>query len=204
MSENIIFSIAALIAIIPAVVVAFSKNQDRNGLYWAVLGLAVIGPVIWLVVRSNGEWRTEFSTALWITISATLLTYAATALMTREGWRLGPIVMPYMVLLAVIAVIWENTGQGEPELIDNLWIVFHILISVITYAVVTTAACPFDFMARLLTSFVTHRSHSSSALRLTRISLPSNAKIKTEEQLKKNSERILYPYRLVVFLYLLR
>ncbi len=141
MSDNIIFSLAALAAIIPAVISASRQNQTRNGMYWAVLGLAVIGPLIWLVVRSNGEWRTEFSTALWITVAATLLTFAAIALITREGWRLSPIVMPYMAMVAFIAVIWENTGQDAPEILDNPWIVFHILISVLTYAVATVAAC---------------------------------------------------------------
>jgi len=141
MSDNIIYSLAAFATMIPAVVSAFGRNQTRNGMYWAVLGLAVIGPIIWLVVRSNGEWRTEFSTALWITVSATLLTFAATALISREGWRLSPIVMPYMAMLAFIAVIWENAGQDAPERLDNPWIVFHIAISVLTYAVATTAAC---------------------------------------------------------------
>ena len=141
MSDNIFYSFVAFVSIIPAVVAAFGRNQTRNGAFWVLLGLAVIGPVIWLVVRSNGEWRTEFSTALWITVSATLLTFAATALISREGWRLSPIVMPYMAMLAFIAVIWENAGVAPPEPLDSPWIVFHIAISVLTYAIATTAAC---------------------------------------------------------------
>ncbi len=141
MLDNIAFSIIALATMIPAVVYAFGQNQTRNGVYWAVLGLAVIGPVILLVVRSHGEWRTEFSTALWITVAATLLAFSAIALITREGWRLSPIVMPYMAMVALIAVIWENAGQDAPEILDNPWIIFHIAISVLTYAVATVAAC---------------------------------------------------------------
>ncbi len=141
MSDSIAFSMTAFAAILPAVIASFGRNQARNATYWFVLGLAVLGPVIWLVVRSHGEWRTEFSTAIWVTVSATLLTFAAIALITREGWRLSPIVTPYMAILAFIAVIWENKGHDAPEILDNPWIVFHIMISVLTYAVVTMAAC---------------------------------------------------------------
>lgn len=141
MPENFFLSVAAFVAILPAVVAAVHTSQLRNGTYWALLGLAVVGPVVWLVIRSGGEWRTEFSTAIWITVSATLITFMATALTTREGWRLSPIVMPYMAILALIAVIWENAGQAMPENLDNPWIVFHIAISVLTYAVATVAAC---------------------------------------------------------------
>jgi len=141
MPDNIILSIIAFLTILPAVILSFGRNQTRNGLYWCALGLAVIGPVIWLAIRSHGAWRTEFSTAIWVTVSATLLTFAATALISREGWRLNSIVMPYMATLAFTAVVWENSGHAAPETLDNPWIVFHILISVLTYAVVTTAAC---------------------------------------------------------------
>lgn len=142
MSHNLVISLAAFVAIIPAAATAIAgKAQERTSTYWVFLGLAVLGPMIWLGIRSEGEWRTEFSTAIWITVSATLLTFSATALITREGWRLSPIVMPYMAVLALTAVIWENAGQSAPETLDNLWIVFHIAISVLTYAVATVAAC---------------------------------------------------------------
>jgi len=142
MPENLAISVAAFVAITPSAVSAILYvNQSRNTSYWLLLGLAVLGPIIWLVIRSGGEWRTEFSTAIWITVAATLVTFSATALITREGWRLSPIVMPYMAILALIAVIWENAGDSRPESLDNLWIVFHIAISVLTYAVATVAAC---------------------------------------------------------------
>lgn len=142
MSQNLVISLAAFLAIIPAAATAlFGRTQERNAVYWILLGLAVVGPMVWLGIRSGGEWRTEFSTAIWVTVSATLLTFAATALISREGWRLSPLVMPYMAILALTAVIWENAGETAPETLDNMWIVFHIAISVLTYAVATVAAC---------------------------------------------------------------
>lgn len=169
MSNSIVFSIAAFAAILPAVFSSYRQDQARNGVYWAVLGLAVLGPVIWLVARSDGEWRTEFSTAIWVTVTATLLIFTATALITREGWRLSPVVMPYMAILAFIAVIWENAGQGGPESLDNPWIIFHILISVLTYAVATTAACA-AFAAYLKERALKNKSQSPLIQRLPSVS----------------------------------
>ncbi len=169
MSDSVVFSFIAFISILPAVFLSLRQSQARNVAYWAMLALAVIGPVIWLVVRSHGEWRTEFSTAIWVTVAATLITFAATALISREGWRLSSIVMPYMAMLAFIAVIWENAGQGKPETLDNPWIVFHIFISVLTYAVATTAACA-AFAAFLKERALKNKSQSALIQRLPSVS----------------------------------
>ncbi len=136
---------AALIAILPAAIAALVRSDGRMGerttMFWATLALAVIGPVVWVVVRSGEGWRTDVSTALWITVAATLASYAALAILTREGWRLAGVVMPYMAVFALIATIWDNADAGTHDTALGAWVVFHVLVSVVTYAVVTLAAC---------------------------------------------------------------
>jgi ABC-type uncharacterized transport system permease subunit len=52
-----------------------------------------------------------------------------------------------MALLALIAAIWENAGAGAGggtsggAIMASPWVIFHVLVSVITYGVVTTGAC---------------------------------------------------------------
>jgi ABC-type uncharacterized transport system permease subunit len=61
--------------------------------------------------------------------------------MLRHAWRLAPILLPYLVLLALLATIWIHApakpllGQAPPA-----WIVLHIAASVITYVLLTLAA----------------------------------------------------------------
>ena len=79
--------------------------------------------------------------ALWITVAAVMLLFAGAALMTREAWRLLPLLMPWLLLLGLLAVLWERSGAGEGAVADSgAWVVLHILVSVATYALLTLAA----------------------------------------------------------------
>lgn len=140
MSGNILYGFVAFLAIIPATILALNGKNGRTPVFWSVLVLSVIGPVVWVVMHSDGVWRSDFSNALWITVSFTLICFGAVAVVTSQGWKLAPIIMPYMALLALIAAIWENAGAGGTVII-NPWVIFHVLVSVITYGVVTTGAC---------------------------------------------------------------
>ncbi|MBT4889271.1 MAG: cytochrome c biogenesis protein CcsA [Rhodospirillales bacterium] len=147
MSGNIVYSLIAFASILPAAAFTLAGKTERTPAFWGTLALAVAGPVIWLVIHSNGAWRSDFSSAIWVTVVFTLVCYSAVAVLSRQGWQLASIVMPYMALLALIAAIWENAGTGSAagaggsNTISNPWVIFHVMISVITYAVVTLAAC---------------------------------------------------------------
>ena len=140
MSQHILFSLIASICVVPAAYVALAGRMTPGIRFWGLLGLALMGPWIWLAVRSGGAWQTDFATALWITVSATLVSFAAMVIMAREGWRLAAVVMPYMAILAISAFLWESTGTHHALPINSNWVVFHILVSILTYAVVTLAA----------------------------------------------------------------
>jgi ABC-type uncharacterized transport system permease subunit len=151
MSGTIIFNLLAVASILPATFVAFNRQPKLNGIFWATLIAAIAGPVIWLVIRSGGVWHSDFSSAIWITVAFTLVCYGAVTILTSQGWQLASIIMPYMTVLAVIAAIWDHSGaivsasslDGTQQTggIPNIWVIFHILVSIITYAVVTTGAC---------------------------------------------------------------
>ncbi len=140
MTQSIFFSLVASACVVPAAWAALAGKLAPGMRFWGLLGLAVIGPLTWLTVRSQGVWQTDFATALWITVAATLVAFTSMAILAREGWRLAAVIMPYMAVLSISAFAWESTGSETSLPLSSTWIVFHILVSVITYAVVTLAA----------------------------------------------------------------
>jgi ABC-type uncharacterized transport system permease subunit len=140
MSQTTLFSLSAIIALLPSSLLPLRRDHDRDLLYWLVLVAAVAGPLTWVLSSLGGLWRTDFSMTLWVTVAASMTLFAATAAVTREAWRLTPLVSLYMVALAVLATIWGHAPvkslAGEP----GGWVVVHIVVAVATYALVTIAA----------------------------------------------------------------
>lgn len=141
MSTSFILNLSALLALIPAAVVALRKTPARDGVYWTVMAVAVAGPALWVYVRQAEGWQTGLSTALWLTVVTCLVIYAFVALVSQQGWRLTPLLVPYLILLAVLATIW---GQAPSRPLAGgvplAWIGTHIAVSVATYGLVTLAA----------------------------------------------------------------
>ena len=141
MQDVVLFNLAAIVAMIPSSFLALRRDIARDGLFWLFLGAALLGPVIWMLVKISSAWQTDLSTSLWATIAASMLIFAVTAAVTREAWRLISIFSPYMVALGIIAAIWGQVSH-QPLDIGNVsgWIATHILVSVATYGLVTVAA----------------------------------------------------------------
>ncbi len=136
-----LFNLSALMALVPAAIVGYRRTAARDTIFWLVTAVALAGPAAWSFVQLAGEWRTGLSSALWVTIAASMALYAILSLATREVWRLAPLLMPYLVLLGLIAVVWSR-APGRPMSADAplAWIEAHIAVSVLTYALLTVAA----------------------------------------------------------------
>lgn len=141
MSQNLILSLSALLSLIPVIVVCRRENGRRDALYWALLAVAVAGPLTWAVVQTAGTWRTGLSTTLWITAAASMAIFAAIAVLVPHAWRLTSLVVPYMLALGLLATAWQQ-APGKPLAVAAPagWIQIHIFMSVTTYALVTIAA----------------------------------------------------------------
>ena len=105
MSPSLALSLAALVALIPAALIRWRRNDGRDALFFAALTLAAIGPIGWSVVQLSGAWRTGFAVSLWVTIAATMVLFLGLAALTRQGWRLTALLMPYLLILGAIATI---------------------------------------------------------------------------------------------------
>lgn len=142
MPSATLYALSALAALVPATVRAWRRHDGApDAVFWLLLAVAVAGPLAWAWIQFAGGWRTGLSPALWSTIVSSLLVFAAVVAAWREAWRLAPLLLSYLLLAAVAATIW----QDEPERMltasaPPTWVTIHIVLSLLTYAVLTICA----------------------------------------------------------------
>jgi len=149
MKQELIFGVSALAALLPSAFLALAGSgrngnveRTRDGVFWLTLAVAVAGPCSWVAVQMSGAWQTGLSTALWVTIAATMIGFTVVVLLNDSAWRLTSLLIPYMAVLAALAIVWQQAPPLRPlaPSAPEGWIEAHIVVSVTTYAVVTLAA----------------------------------------------------------------
>jgi ABC-type uncharacterized transport system permease subunit len=140
MPSHLVMNLSAVVALLPACFVV-QRAASRDWLFWATLALAVIVPALTVLGLMAGAWRTGFGIALWLTVAACLSVFAALSIASRTAARLAPLLLPYLLLLGVLATAF---GQPpEPSFAPAAppqWVVLHIALSIMTYALLTLAA----------------------------------------------------------------
>lgn len=142
MTENLFYALAAIVALMPLGAVGFRREGGRDALYLAALAAAAVVPVGIAAERLSGAWRTDISTALWVTVAAGMIVFALAALASRPAGKLAPLLAPYMGVLVALAALWQQ-APARPLAGDasaSLWVAVHIAAAVATYALVTVAA----------------------------------------------------------------
>lgn len=141
MPIGLIMSVSALIALVPAALLPLRGAHRPDPTFWIVLAVAVAGPLGVVYVLFAPGWRTGLSSALWLTITVSLVIFAGLAARTRAGWRLVPLLLPYLIMFGVLATVWQN--QPERPLLDaglTAWTQLHIGLAVIAYSLLTIGA----------------------------------------------------------------
>lgn len=134
------YGLSALAALVPAWLYVM-RGGGRVPIFWALLAVALAGPVSWAAVQLVGRWQTGFSAALWLTIAVSIVLFAGIALVNRTAWRLAPLLLPYLLGLGVLAMIWQNApGRPLSGAAAEGWLIAHIVVSEITYALITIGA----------------------------------------------------------------
>lgn len=141
--SDAIFSGFIVLAQMPAVFVAYRRAPgNREPLFWAVCALATAGPVLWVITAWIIDgWQTNLSITLMAIVATTLVLFLLTASASVHAAKLAPLVFPYLFLLIVLAIIWQAV-PGQPLRTPGLALDlgFHIIVSLITFALLTLAA----------------------------------------------------------------
>src|SRR5690606_12330188 len=142
MLDKTLLSLVALAAIAPFAVLSPLRAQPRrDGLFWGLLVLALAGGALFIVYALSGSWDSSLGFALWVSIAVTLLFFAGLCLLSRNGWRLAPLLLPYLLLLGLLATFTaEEQGHVQVGGLPESWLLVHILSAVVTYAFATLAA----------------------------------------------------------------
>lgn len=149
MSTDFLFGLSALLALLPAAVLAWRRLAGPaaggaarpDAAFWATAAVALVGPLAWVHALVVDGWHTGFSVALWITITGTMAVFAASSALTRQAWKLAPLLFPYLIVLGLAALIWQHAPERPLKTVGHsAWLWIHVAISVATYALATLAA----------------------------------------------------------------
>ncbi|KZD09884.1 cytochrome c biogenesis protein CcsA [Oceanibaculum pacificum] len=141
MPSTLIISLSALISLLPALAIPFTRSPARDWLFWLLLAPAVIGPLGWVAVEMGGRWHTDLSGALWVTVAASMALFALISATTVAGWRMLPLLLPYLLLLGILAtVLQEPATDGLLGTAPSAWTQSHILLAVFAYGLLTLSA----------------------------------------------------------------
>ncbi len=142
MVDTLVFHLAAVACLLPAALLPLTRAIAPLAQSMATV-LAAMGPTAWVTLQLSEGWHTGFSATLWVIIAVSSLLFFLVTMYSRHAWRLSPLIMPYLALLGLAATVWAQESSavlamhaGQPP----VWLVFHILVSVITYGLLTVAA----------------------------------------------------------------
>lgn len=135
-------NIAALAALLPAALLALRAGEGDDARFRLGLVLAAAGPAVWAAVLMSGQWQTGLSAALWVSVAATAALFAVLAFTVAQAWRLAPLLMPFLAAVGLLASLIQRV-EVPSSLIGQVpaaWLDLHIVVSVLTYALLTLAA----------------------------------------------------------------
>ncbi|MEM7169486.1 MAG: cytochrome c biogenesis protein CcsA [Pseudomonadota bacterium] len=140
--QSLFLSLSALMAMIPMALLAIRRRLDRSDeLFWAVLAVAILGPATYCSVILSGNWSAGFAAALWLSIATTLAFFAALVIWKPWAVRLTVLLVPYLFVLALLALFFSTEAPRDQNTARlGAWLVVHIILSVVSYALVTLAA----------------------------------------------------------------
>ncbi len=140
MTNPVLLNAFALAALIPAALVPLRGGARRDAPFWAVVAAAVVATVGFSLALVSGAWQTDLGTALWVSVAATTALFAALSATTQSSWRLGPLLMPYLAAVGLVASLVRGAPRPMVGGAPAIWIDLHIIVSVLTYALLTLAA----------------------------------------------------------------
>jgi ABC-type uncharacterized transport system permease subunit len=142
MQANLIPQLAALVAMLPLTAAAVAARLGRNLLLWLLLAAALAGPAALVASQISTGWQPGLSANLWAGVAATVLAFGALCLVRPGAYRLGALLLPFLVLSAVLAIAFSSApnAEGGPIILSGAWFSLHVILAIASYATLTLAA----------------------------------------------------------------
>jgi len=141
MDPSVWLNLSAVAAMAPAAVAPIARPEQRGAAYWWLLALAVAGPAAAAIAYFSAAWRTGVAGSLWLSMAATACVFAAACAADRQAWRLAPVLLPYLMVLGLLATIVQHApARPMPAVATPAWLDLHIGLSVIGFGMLTVAA----------------------------------------------------------------
>lgn len=138
---SLALNLSALAALVPASLLAVRPVSGSGPRLWLALAVAAVGAVGWSVTRLSGHWDPSLGVALWISVAATVLVFAAVVLARPWAGRLASLLGPYLLIMAALATVTDAPAPaGVVGTLPGSWVMIHILVSLATYALATVSA----------------------------------------------------------------
>jgi len=141
MTTSLFHNLVALLSLLPVTIAVWRGKAAGNGIFRVLVAVALVGPLGLVAMRYGTTWSSGLSEALWVTVLVSILLFSLVSAVAGEAWRLAGLLFPYLILLALVATIWDQAQPaGSTAGALEGWILVHILVSVITYGLLTLAA----------------------------------------------------------------
>jgi ABC-type uncharacterized transport system permease subunit len=140
MLSPLVSNLIAIATLIPGALIPWRPGATRDGLFWSGMVLAAAGASLWSWTLLSGGWHAEFGSIVWVIVAASVTLYLPVAAFARQAWRLAPLLMPYLLSLAVFASVVRGEPRPLPTDAPAVWIDVHILVAILLFGLLTLAA----------------------------------------------------------------
>jgi len=140
MQAGLVLNLSALASLLPVSALTLKRPLERGSLFWILLAVAVAGPAVAAIDKLAQGWLSSLSAALWLSIVASLAMFVVVSAVSRDGWRLAPLLLPYLFLLGIGAAVTEFVPPATIVAAPDPWAEVHALASIATYGLLTLAA----------------------------------------------------------------
>jgi len=130
---------APVAALLPVCILSFQKMRDEVILFYLLIFATLISGISFYYIWHH-QWERSFSSTISATVFGSCLIYIIFSFLEPVAKKLVSLVSFYMIYLAILAAI-SNVGEFQGQaIIENSWLILHILFAVLTYALLTLAA----------------------------------------------------------------
>ena len=140
MSSPLNLQIAGLLTLLPLAVLAVTAKLQRNFQFWLFLAAAIAGCGGVFAQSIGHGWEAGLSANLWASCAVALIAFAALSVVNGEAYRLAALLLPYLILFALLALLFASFSEPSPTVASEAWFRAHVVLAVASYGVLTLGA----------------------------------------------------------------